>query len=572
MKSLYLISIATAALIFSGCGDSSDSTPDTISEALSNTITVERGPILGATVIDANGVIAKEDGNGKYTFASKPSYPVMATGGVIDIDRDGSISVGDVVNDMNLTTVGGDVVTIATTLATNTATRTQLEQIASDLNITLDDIFTKTPQESKEIEAISNVLYKYVKENNISNMLEITTTQLLDMNTSMILNEYNRYVSDADHDSEQEEKDLVDYIKGNLPTAIDTLDNDAEVESEITKLDDDLHEYEPEEIASHLLTLKHEYELEYGDLDYDYEDYLDYYDDEDANHNQGANCAACHSPGTTTYYGYSSSSYYDDDDDYSDDDYSDDDSYDNDEVFDSGATIFTSLTAANDDITKAAYGYSVQLLLNDGTTVNYKIGNGIGNVNATFNAGITTYTAQVINTKGEVVNSSLTNSHDASRFDCNSCHTATGANGAPGRITSFQYTIPTLDTNTTVMDTNMTVVDTNTTVMDTNMTVVDTNTTTTQMAASISFSASVLPILQTNCQTCHGASGNFSITTSVSPYAGVIPFVDTANAENSALLMKATNTTTHGGGVLFNTTSTEYTTIRDWISQGALDN
>jgi mono/diheme cytochrome c family protein len=453
----------------------------------------------------------------------------MATGGVIDIDRDGNVSIGDVVNDMNLTTVGGDVVTIATTLATNTAIRTQLDQIASDLNITLADVFTKTPQESKEIEAISNVLYRYVKENNISNLLDINTTQLLDVNTSMILNEYNRYMSDENHDFEKEEKDLVNSIKTDLPTSIDTLDNYAEVESEKTKLDDDLNENEVDELKNHLLTLKNEYELEYGDLDYDD-------DGEDAYHNQGVSCATCHSTSAATNYG--------------------DDSSSNDEVFDSGATIYTSLTAANNDAAKAAYGYSLRLLLNDGTTVSYRIGNGTGNVNATFNAGITSYTAQVINTRGEVVNSSSTNSHDASRFDCNSCHTATGANGAPGRITSFQYTLPIITTPT--VDTNATVADTNTTTLPT-----DTNTTTTPTTASVSFSSNVLPILQTNCQGCHGNYGT---------YDGVIPFVDTTNAANSALLMKATNTTVHGGGALFNTTSTEYVTIRDWISQGALNN
>ena len=49
------------------------------------------------------------------------------------------------------------------------------------------------------------------------------------------------------------------------------------------------------------------------------------------------------------------------------------------------------------------------------------------------------------------------------------------------------------------------------------------------------------------------------------------PFVNRADAIASALLQKASGVG-HGGGTVISTTSTSYITIRDWISEGALDN
>ena len=226
-----------------------------------------------------------------------------------------------------------------------------------------------------------------------------------------------------------------------------------------------------------------------------------------SDHNQGVNCAQCHS-------------------------------------FTSGATIFTSLNAGN-SASKAADSYSLRLVLaQSGSQINYSTGRGSGNAHATFNAGVARYTAQVVNAQGSVVNSSATNSHDASRFDCNRCHTASGANGAPGRIVSYKYTRPTATTTST------------------------TTTTTTTVAKS--FAKDVLPILTSNCKGCHGSRGRFSITSSSTPYAGVTPFVSASSPTNSRLIQKGSGNLGHGGGRQL--TSAEFTTIRDWISQGAKNN
>jgi len=124
-------------------------------------------------------------------------------------------------------------------------------------------------------------------------------------------------------------------------------------------------------------------------------------DEFQAKHNQGKNCLECHN-------------------------------------FTSGATIFKSLKAVNDDENNAAQGYSIQLLLDSGEIVKYTAGNGYGNVLYNGDSGaIDNFTSQVIDAQGKVVNQSVKNSHTVGRLACNRCHTQNGLNGAPGRIVNF---------------------------------------------------------------------------------------------------------------------------------------
>ncbi len=124
-------------------------------------------------------------------------------------------------------------------------------------------------------------------------------------------------------------------------------------------------------------------------------------DESSARHNQGRNCLSCHS-------------------------------------FTSGATVFQSIDAMNDDETEAAQGYMIQLLLDSGEIIMYANGNGYGNVLYNGDQGvINDFTAQIIDSQGVVVNQSSVNSHHVGRLACNSCHTQEGLNGAPGRIVNF---------------------------------------------------------------------------------------------------------------------------------------
>ena len=237
-------------------------------------------------------------------------------------------------------------------------------------------------------------------------------------------------------------------------------------------------------------------------------------------HNQGIACGNCHTNGE--------------------------------ESFASGGTIFYTLNAANKDGSHAAANYKIKLLLNNGQTITYSTARGTGNVyKGWINAGVDKYTAVVIDSNGNIVNKSLEYSHDATRYNCNSCHTQSGTSSAPGRIVSYDYYASLASTTTTTTTT-------------------DTNTTTTTTTTG-TFTSDVLPILQAKCAGCHGNSGNFSITNSSTPYAGVLPFVDTTNATASSLLQKASGTVGHAGGTVLATTSADYITIRDWIDAGALD-
>jgi len=243
-------------------------------------------------------------------------------------------------------------------------------------------------------------------------------------------------------------------------------------------------------------------------------------DESSPTHNQGRDCLSCHSN------------------------------------FTSAATIFTKLNAQGSTTAHTASGYKLQLLLENNQTITYSSSNGIGNVVYVFNyLSHNNFTAQVIDSQGKVVNQSATNSHDVGRLACNSCHTASGLSDAPGRILNYDYTKSlTANTNT----------NTNT----------NTNRNTSTASNKKSFSADVMPILESKCKICHGTNGNYRVTDAAGTYSNLTTnsFIDTATPTNSRLLQKATNTINHNPGQIFNTSSTEYQTILTWITEGALNN
>ena len=239
-------------------------------------------------------------------------------------------------------------------------------------------------------------------------------------------------------------------------------------------------------------------------------------------------------------------------------------------VFTSGGTIFSDLNATNSTL-KVATNYSLRLLLENNATVNYGIGRGSGNANVTiFQAiGALKYTAQVLNAQG-VVNSSIKNSHDATRFDCNRCHVVGGAGvpKAPGRIVSYDYynSLRQPTTGGTTPTTGGT-----------------TPTTGGTKAVVISFAKDVYPILtKLYCIGCHGATpypnpsttgtpNTFSIKSQATAYTEVKRFVQVGSPTTSRLIQKGSGTITHFGGKILKT-SNGLTTISDWITQGAKNN
>ena len=163
LKQSFIVS-TLAALILAGC--SGTSSTDTVSSSVTD-LTVERGPVEGALVTDANGQLAQYMGQARYRFTSAPTYPISAEGGYIDINRNGTIEAGEVKLQYKLEAQQGDVVTVVTTLASNTQVRAMLKE---EFSLSDTQIDTATPGTNDTIAAISDEAYAYCLENNLSTM------------------------------------------------------------------------------------------------------------------------------------------------------------------------------------------------------------------------------------------------------------------------------------------------------------------------------------------------------------------------------------------------------------------
>jgi len=231
-------------------------------------------------------------------------------------------------------------------------------------------------------------------------------------------------------------------------------------------------------------------------------------DDDDVIHYQGKDCMTCHSSGEY--------------------------------AFNSGGTVFTRLNGADEDINAVAVNHTLRLVLESGLSLTYTKGMGYGNAHWRGDVGaIDSFTAQVLDPNGAVVNSSNPNSHHVGMLACNTCHSATGANGAPGRIINYRPT----ETTATVSQSDPT------------------------------FSASVMPILTNKCVSCHSSTSNngFIVDTadSANAYKEVMYYVTTDNPAGSAILLKPTGS---NHMLIFDTNTAEYDTILQWIEAGALNN
>ncbi|MBU1643458.1 DUF2202 domain-containing protein [bacterium] len=169
-KKTIIISAAVAALIFTGCNSSEEST----TPAASTDITVERGPVLGALVLDGSGQRGTAIGNGTYRFSEKVQYPVTVDGGYIDTNRNNRIDAGEVRLTFELKIKEGTAATLVSTVANNSLVKTMLKE-----QYGLDDekINSATPGTDREIAAISDELYAYC----IENALEPLKLEAVDM-------------------------------------------------------------------------------------------------------------------------------------------------------------------------------------------------------------------------------------------------------------------------------------------------------------------------------------------------------------------------------------------------------
>ena len=197
MQTILPSAILASLLLLSGCGGGGGSTADSTSL---NSVTVERGPILGALVVDADGQEANQtnDEVASYSFATPPVYPIAAYGGFIDVNRNGVIDAGEVENTVVLTAGSGEVLTLLTSILS-----------VSDANTSsffLDDLGLNsalTPTEDLNVAALSDVIYEYLIANNLASVddINITTIEQLKDLVKLKIEEYD---ADDLNASEQE--------------------------------------------------------------------------------------------------------------------------------------------------------------------------------------------------------------------------------------------------------------------------------------------------------------------------------------------------------------------------------
>lgn len=85
------------------------------------------------------------------------------------------------------------------------------------------------------------------------------------------------------------------------------------------------------------------------------------------------------------------------------------------------------------------------------------------------------------------------------------------------------------------------------------------------------------PVLIARCQVCHqngGPGGSSALVLTgdaAADYLKVVPQVDPDNPDESALLVKASGRTSHGGQTVLAVDSADYQTLLDWIAAGAAE-
>jgi len=214
--------------------------------------------------------------------------------------------------------------------------------------------------------------------------------------------------------------------------------------------------------------------------------------------------------------------------------------------FYSAATVYTALDATSSS--QYASGYTLRAVLSNNQSINFYSGRGRGNFYANDSRLLSyKFTAQVLDSSGNIVNTSANLSHSSSRRDCNVCHTAGGKSGAPGRISTTKPSVPTTTSTPT--------------------------TTTTTTSSALSFANDIMPLLTISCKGCHGGNGRFSITTASATYSNISSFsgINTTTPANSRLLTKSLGNN-HGGGTIWTSSNSSYTSVKAWITQGGLNN
>ena len=286
-----------------------------------------------------------------------------------------------------------------------------------------------------------------------------------------------------------------------------------------------------------------------------------------SSHYQGDSCLRCHNKSYYTTFGAPERAFREDDgyENEGDESYENDNEQDegeNEEFLTSGATLYGELHGDNDTLTK---GYSLRLVLESThEVITYHTGRGTSNFSLNTNYNLNNFTAQVVDANGNILNTSQTNSHDGTRLDCNKCHTQNGNSGAPGRISVIGIVSTTSSSSSSVDNTPTS-----------NSSSSSSSSSASIPSKALSFSQDVMPILESKCKACHGSNGRFKVTTNSETFNNltVNGFLNSTNPDDSKLLQKARNfASSHGGGAVLVKGSAHYTTLSDWMIEGAQNN
>jgi len=159
------LSCIAATTIFTGCSSSGESEPS--QDITPTEVTVERGPLIGAYVVDNSGKRAVNIGEGKYRFSNTPSYPISSFGGYIDANRNGVVDENDTSMTLSLSLNQENKTTL--TLLTTIADDEELKnEILNTYGLSEDELYSLTPSTSLIVSAISDEVFRYCIENNSS--------------------------------------------------------------------------------------------------------------------------------------------------------------------------------------------------------------------------------------------------------------------------------------------------------------------------------------------------------------------------------------------------------------------
>lgn len=226
MKLNYAIALLMTSSLLSACGGGGTAVgagAAANAPAVSDTFTVERGPLLFTNLLDAHGFPANSAGNGNYFFMNNvPAYPLKTTGGYIDVNRNGIIDAGDVkAGELSLRSLStGLSVTLASTIANNPAIKDKLIR----LGFTESQLAYNLPSNDKMIAALSDEIYAYWAQNPSVDLTQLSV-EAFDSLTSAIQTRIAQYQAST-ATATQLEQVLITELSSNLNEQIvsETLD------------------------------------------------------------------------------------------------------------------------------------------------------------------------------------------------------------------------------------------------------------------------------------------------------------------------------------------------------------